>query len=65
MDINTVLDEIENIVDSKQQYDKLLLRNQSDAVERQLVEGAACESIYATALQPDNNTGRTTSARKD
>ncbi len=58
-----VLDEIENIVDSQQQYDKLLTRSQANDVERQRVEGAACESLYATALQQNNNVGTTSQAK--
>ena len=59
-----VLNEIEKSVDCVNPRDILLSRNQSDAVERQMVEGAASESIYATALQPHYNGGRTSEPRK-
>lgn len=59
-----VLDEIENIVDSQQQYDILLSRSQANEVERQRVEGAACESLYATAAQGNKYSSRTTPANK-
>ena len=59
MNINQVLNEIEKNVDSTNPRDILLSRNQADAVERQMVEGAACESLYATALQQNNIGSRT------
>jgi len=65
MKLCQVLDEIENIVDRKQQYDTLLSRSQANEVERQRIEGAECESLYATAAQGNKYSSTTSQASKD